>query len=86
MYVGEIAELKIGPRFAYGSKGLKENDIEIPADATLHYTVELISVEPEPEIETMDVETRKRIGQVLKFCLFSEKKELRTYFLVEFLD
>lgn len=62
MYVGEISEVKIGPRFAYGSRGLKENDIEIPPDATLHYTIELLSVEPDPEIETMSVETRKEIG------------------------
>lgn len=64
MYVGEKSEVKIGPRFAYGSRGFQENDIEIPADATLHYTIELLSVEPEPEVETMDVETRREIGYI----------------------
>lgn len=62
MHVGEISEVKVGPRFAYGSKGYKEGDVYIPPDATLYYTVELVSVTIEPEIETMDVETRKETG------------------------
>lgn len=62
MYVGEIAEVKIGPRFAYGSKGLKEEGKEIPPDATLNFTIELLSIEFEPEIESMSVETRREIG------------------------
>ncbi len=62
MYVGEISEVKIGPRFAYGSRGFKDDHIEVPPEATLHYTIELLSVTPEPEVETMSVETRKEIG------------------------
>lgn len=62
MLIGEISEVKVGPRFAYGSKGYQEGSINIPPDATLHYTVELVSVTTEPEIETMDVQTRKETG------------------------
>ena len=60
MYVGEIAEVKISPRFAYGSKG--DENLKIPPDATLSYTIEILSVSPEPEFDTLDVETRKEIG------------------------
>ncbi|XKL59406.1 hypothetical protein PGB90_000422 [Kerria lacca] len=62
MSTGEISEVRIGPRFAYGSKGLKDEKIEVPPDATLYYTIELISTYPEPDVETMDVETREEIG------------------------
>ncbi|CAO1313544.1 unnamed protein product [Diamesa tonsa] len=59
MNVGEKAEVKVIPRFAYGAIGLPShpipnssplaNTISIPGDATLTYIIELISVEEEPE-------------------------------------
>ncbi|PNF41145.1 hypothetical protein B7P43_G04230, partial [Cryptotermes secundus] len=49
MDVGEVALLEVGPRFAYGSQG---REPDIPCDVTVMYTVELLSSEPEPEIET----------------------------------
>jgi FK506-binding protein 8 len=59
MDVGEVALLEVGPRFAYGSEG---REPDVPRDATIMYTVELLSSEPEPEIETMPTATRKEIG------------------------
>lgn len=59
MNVGEICELKIQPRLAYGSKGLEP---KIPSDATVHYRVELLSAEPEEELENLTVEQRKIQG------------------------
>lgn len=67
MFVGEVSEVKVGPRFAYGSKGYKDGDVNVPPDATLHYTVQLVSVSTEPEIETMDVQTRKETGYAAYF-------------------
>jgi len=59
MNLEEEAEIIIGPRFAYGSEG---RDPDIPPDATLHYTVTLVSTEPEPFLETLPLQTRKDIG------------------------
>lgn len=59
MNVGEKCELKINSRLAYGSKGLQPN---IPPDATVLYTVELVSIEPEEEIELLTVEERQVRG------------------------
>jgi FK506-binding protein 8 len=59
MDVGEVALLEVGPRFAYGSQGRAP---DVPYDATVMYTVELLSSEPEPEIETLPAATRKEIG------------------------
>lgn len=59
MNIGEKCELKIQPRLAYGSKGLHPN---IPPDATVLYTVELLYVEPEEEIEQLSVEERQVRG------------------------
>lgn len=59
MNVGEICELKIQPRLAYGSKGLEPN---IPPDSTVYYTVELLSFEPEEEIEQLTVAQRQARG------------------------
>jgi len=59
MDVGEMALLEVGPRFAYGAQGRKPN---VPPDATIMYTVELLSSEPEPDIETLPVATRRDIG------------------------
>ena len=59
MDVDEVAEIEVYPRFAYGQLG-KEPDI--PPDATIFYTVELKSVEPEEELETLSISQRKEIG------------------------
>lgn len=59
MNVGEIADVEIHPRFAYGKYGLYGS---IPEDAVMDYTVELQYIEPEPDIETLSVEQRKKIG------------------------
>lgn len=59
MDVGEVALLEVGPRFAYGSQGRQP---DVPCDATIMYTVELLSSQPEPEIETLPAATRKEIG------------------------
>ncbi|GJQ85529.1 hypothetical protein Trydic_g10830 [Trypoxylus dichotomus] len=59
MNVGEICELKIEPRLAYGTKGLPPL---IPADAKVLYRVELISAKDEEETEKLTVSQRKTMG------------------------
>lgn len=59
MNVGEVCELKIQSRLAYGAKGLLPN---VPPNATLSYTVELVSAEPEEEMEDLSVEQRQIRG------------------------
>lgn len=59
MNVGEKCELKIQPRLAYGAKGLEPN---VPPDAAVYYSVELISVEPEEDMENLSIEERKIRG------------------------
>lgn len=59
MDIGEIAYFKIEPRLAFGSKGLPPS---IPPNATVHYEVELIAVEPEIEPETLTISQRKVLG------------------------
>lgn len=59
MDVGEEAEAIVGPRFGYGSRG---RDPDIPPDATLYYTLTLISAEAEPEISSLSTADRKEIG------------------------
>lgn len=61
MDVGETAEVIVGPRFAFGTLGLPP---KIPSNATLHYTVTLISTTPEPEFTSLSVQERKDIGFV----------------------
>ncbi|GAB0088433.1 Peptidylprolyl isomerase [Sergentomyia squamirostris] len=65
MTTGEKAEIVVNSRFAYGSIGLK-NDKDpsknIPPDATVTYTVELLSCHPENEAETKTFENRKKYG------------------------
>ncbi|XP_011636531.1 peptidyl-prolyl cis-trans isomerase FKBP8 [Pogonomyrmex barbatus] len=58
MDLGEIAEIIIHPRFAYGACG---ND-PIPPNATITYTVELKAIEPQPEIENMSINQRREIS------------------------
>ena len=59
MDLGEVCQLEIGPRFAYGSHGKKD---EIPADATILYTVELKEVSQEKDLEEVTIDERLKIG------------------------
>ncbi|XP_050544697.1 peptidyl-prolyl cis-trans isomerase FKBP8 [Daktulosphaira vitifoliae] len=63
MNVGEIAELKIAPRFGYGDKGLEP---KVPPGINLLYTVELVSAEPELSPEELIPSERLKIGQKKK--------------------
>lgn len=60
MDVGEQAEVNCNSRFAYGSIGLPAKNI--PADATIVYTVELLDVHEETELEKKSYASRKEIG------------------------
>ncbi|KAL2717503.1 peptidyl-prolyl cis-trans isomerase FKBP8 [Vespula squamosa] len=59
MRVGEIAEVEVASRFAYGTLGKEPN---IPSNATIWYTVELKSVELETDIDALSINQRKEIG------------------------
>lgn len=59
MNVGEVAEIEVASRFAYGSIGKEPS---IPPDSTLHYKITLIDVKQEDEIETMKFQQRKETG------------------------
>lgn len=56
---GEVAEIKITPRFGYGSLGKRP---EIPPGANLIYTVTLLDVKEEPSIHTLNVMDRIKSG------------------------
>ncbi|XP_018372055.1 PREDICTED: peptidyl-prolyl cis-trans isomerase FKBP8-like isoform X2 [Trachymyrmex cornetzi] len=58
MELGEIAEIKIDPRFAYGTRG----EGSIPPNATITYTVELKAIEDSPDIESLSVKERRELG------------------------
>lgn len=60
MDVGEKSEIKCGPRFAYGTIGLQSKNI--PPEATIIYTVELVSVKEETDLEKKSYESRKEVG------------------------
>lgn len=60
MDVGEQAEVNCNSRFAYGTIGLPAKNI--PADATIVYTVELLDVHEETELEKKSYASRKEIG------------------------
>lgn len=60
MDIGEKAEVTCNSRFAYGSIGLQSKNI--PADATIIYTVELLSAHEESDLEKKSYESRKEIG------------------------
>ncbi|XP_047111052.1 70 kDa peptidyl-prolyl isomerase-like [Schistocerca piceifrons] len=59
MNVGEVALLEVGPRFAYGNLGRSP---VIPPDAKLMYTIELLSAEGEPDLESLSIAQRREIG------------------------
>ncbi|KAJ8955907.1 hypothetical protein NQ318_005455 [Aromia moschata] len=59
MNISEKCRLKIEPRLAFGKKGFPPN---IPSDTLVIYDVELVSVEPEEEIESLSLHQRKIIG------------------------
>jgi FK506-binding protein 8 len=70
MDVGEKSEIKCNPRFAYGSIGLPSKNI--PSDATIVYTVELVDAHEETDLEKKSYESRKEIG--------NKKRERGNYF------
>ncbi|KAG7211990.1 hypothetical protein KM043_011187 [Ampulex compressa] len=59
MDVDEVAEVEVASRFAYGTLGKEPN---IPPDATIWYTVELKSIQPEEKNESLSINQRKEIG------------------------
>lgn len=59
MDVKEISQIEVGPRFAYGAFG---NGKDIPADATILYTVELKKVDKEKELDNVNIDERLIIG------------------------
>lgn len=60
MDVGELSEITVASRFAYGSLG--DESKGIPPDATIVYTIELLSAHEESELEKKSFESRKEIG------------------------
>lgn len=63
MYVGEVVELKIPPRFGYGKLGLEP---KVPGEARLVYIVELIAIKPVLDPENLTPSERLIIGQKKK--------------------
>ncbi|XP_046856847.1 peptidyl-prolyl cis-trans isomerase FKBP8-like isoform X2 [Xenia sp. Carnegie-2017] len=63
MSVKEVCELKVEPRFAYGSLG-REDDEEgdIPPDSVVTYNLELLSVANGPDVSNLTDEQRIDIG------------------------
>ncbi|XP_011870270.1 PREDICTED: peptidyl-prolyl cis-trans isomerase FKBP8 isoform X2 [Vollenhovia emeryi] len=58
MELGEIAEIVINERFAYGMSGTST----IPSLATVTYVVELKAIEVEPDIESLSISQRRERG------------------------
>jgi len=61
MYVGEISEIKIPPRFGYGELGLES---KVPSETKLVYIVELIAIKPILDPEDLTPSERLKIGYV----------------------
>ena len=59
MDCGEISQIEVGPRFAYGSLG---DGKDIPPEATILYTIELLEVGKETDLELVNINERLRIG------------------------
>ncbi|XP_005110253.1 peptidyl-prolyl cis-trans isomerase FKBP8 [Aplysia californica] len=60
MDVGEKCELFTDARYAYGPLG---RDPDIPKDASITYTIELINVQPEQELSSLGTEKRLSMGE-----------------------
>ena len=61
---GECALVKVGPRFGFGPQG-RAAELSFPAvpgDAVVIYTLELLHASPEPELDSMSIAERKKIG------------------------
>ena len=59
MCKGEVATIKISPRFAYGSKGLPP---KVPPNSHLIFEVELVDFETEKDLADLSVGERREIG------------------------
>ncbi|XP_014095636.1 peptidyl-prolyl cis-trans isomerase FKBP8 [Bactrocera oleae] len=65
MNIGEVAEVTIDARFAYGSLGLKNDENEsasVPADSTLIYEVHLLNCKNEDFSDLKSFEVRRNYG------------------------
>lgn len=65
MSIGEIAEITVESRFAYGTIGLKNENTElapIPSCAKIIYTVEIIEFKEESDLESRTFEQKKQVG------------------------
>ncbi|CAD6998640.1 peptidyl-prolyl cis-trans isomerase FKBP8 [Ceratitis capitata] len=65
MNVGEVAEVTIDARFAYGSIGMKNNENEcasIPPDTTLTYEVHLVESKSEDFSDLKSFDVRRKYG------------------------
>lgn len=60
MDVGEKSEINCNSRFAYGTIGLQSKNI--PANASIIYTVELVATYEEDDLVKKSYESRKEIG------------------------
>lgn len=63
MNVGEISEISVDSRFAYGTVGLtRDNVVIVPPSAKLTYNIKLVSYKEEDDLETLSFGKRKEIG------------------------
>lgn len=65
MSIGEVAEITVESRFAYGTIGLKNENTElapIPSCAKIIYTVEIIAFKEESDLESRTFEQKKQVG------------------------
>jgi FK506-binding protein 8 len=75
---GEKAEIICHSRFAYGTIGLQSKNI--PSDATIIYTIELVSNREESDLDKKTYESRKEIGNKKRERgnFFFERQEYNT--------
>ncbi|XP_011193416.1 peptidyl-prolyl cis-trans isomerase FKBP8 [Zeugodacus cucurbitae] len=65
MNIGEVAEVSVDSRFAYGSLGLKnekDDSANVPADSTLTYEVHLLDCKSEDFSDLKSFEVRRKYG------------------------
>ncbi|GFS06349.1 peptidylprolyl isomerase [Elysia marginata] len=60
MEMGEKCELSTAPRYAYGDQG---RDPDIPKNATITYTMEILKIEPAVEPSLMSYDQRLKFGE-----------------------